>query len=136
MYGYSRFFIADRILYCLQTILGAGHFVFADKAELINRLVQHTCSLVDHRLDVVLPRTKSTGRLRRVRSECGPNLVKMSGMQRRRCDSQCISEEPESYMPSAAVAAAAAVRESSPEPQPSELEEPPRPVFVVSDDDY
>jgi len=65
--------------------------VFADKAELFNRLVQRMCALVYHQLD--LPHTSgSHSRLRRVRSEVGQSHG-MSPMRNRRCDSQLIAEE-------------------------------------------
>jgi pimeloyl-ACP methyl ester carboxylesterase len=79
---------------------GAGHFVFADKAGLFNKLLQHTCTLVDHRLDVVPTRSALRNRLRRVRSESSPNLQRvMTFNRRRRCDSQRITEEQETGPP-------------------------------------
>ena len=117
---------------CVQSVFGAGHFVFAEKAELFDKLVHHTCSLVDHRLDVQLPHSNSRTRLRRVRSECGPNLreVPSSPMLRRRCDSQSISEETEVASQSAGSACRSSFAAS---PHQQLL---PRPIFGISDDDF
>lgn len=67
--------------------------MFADQAELFNRLVQRVCLLVDHHLDVPPHRSSLTSsRLRRVRSEVGRGHSMLS-VHFRRCDSQHIAEE-------------------------------------------
>jgi len=70
--------------------------VFADKAELFSRLVQHACALVDHQLDLPA-RSPARSRLRRVRSDVGHTLHSMSQTRCRRCDSQHIAEEEPSF---------------------------------------
>jgi pimeloyl-ACP methyl ester carboxylesterase len=110
-----------------HVVSGAGHFVFADKSDLFNKLLQHTCSLVDHRLDII-PAPSMRNRLRRVRSESSPNLQKLSALRRRRCDSQRISEEQEDgsvLMASESVVDIGGQHEAGSQ----------RPVFVVSYDE-
>ena len=70
--------------------------MFADKAALFNHLIQRTCTLVDHQLDVP-PRRSMQTRLRRVCSDVGqsPHSSPLSSMRDRRCDSQHIIEEEE-----------------------------------------
>lgn len=67
--------------------------MFADQAELLNRLVQRVCLLVDHHLDVP-PHSSglTSSRLRRVCSEVGHSRG-LSSVHFRRCDSQHIAEE-------------------------------------------
>jgi len=99
---------------------GAGHFVFADRADLFNRLVQHVCTLVDHRLDT----PSLHGRLRRVRSDVGHILRSPSQTRVRRCDSQHIVEEDMKALAYMELASAAV----------SETDEH-RPVFVVAEEE-
>lgn len=96
--------------------------MFADKAELFNRLVQRMCTLVDHQLDLP-PRRNTPTCLRRVCSDTGQHLrsLPLSSMRDRRCDSQHVIEEEDSLY--------------------SELEshvplnDEFRPVFVIADDE-
>jgi len=105
----------------VQVVGGAGHFVFADKAELFNHLVQHVCTLVDHQLD--LPhRRPAHSRLRRVSSDVGHSLPIVSQTRLRRCDSQHIAEEE----PPVLVELGTGV--------PTNSETSP-PVFVVADEE-
>ena len=97
--------------------------MFADKAELFNRLVQHVCTLVDHRLDCAPRRCPSRSRLRRASSDVGHTLLHSTSHARvRRCDSQHITEE-------------------EPAPSYTELASPltnddeSRPVFVVAEEE-
>ena len=96
--------------------------MFADKAELFNRLVQRMCTLVDHQLDLP-PRSTTQARLRRVSSDVGQTLhsLPLLSMRGRRCDSQHVIEEEDSlhlelggHLP---------------------LNEECRPVFVVADEE-
>jgi len=96
--------------------------VFADKAELFNRLVQRTCTLVDHHLDLP-PRSGTQTRLRRVCSDVGQNLHSrpLSSMRDRRCDSQHVIEEESSLC----------MELGSHVP----VNDDDRPVFVVAEED-
>jgi len=67
--------------------------VFADKADLFNRLVQRVCAMVDHQLDTPPHNSGSRSSLRRVRTDASLSLHNVSLMHRRRCDSQHITEE-------------------------------------------
>jgi len=95
--------------------------VFADKAELFNRLVQRICTLVDHQLDLP-PHSSSRSRLRRVCSDVGHlHSLPLSSMRGRRSDSQhVIVEENSLYL------------ELGSHVSPNDES---RPVFVVAEED-
>jgi hypothetical protein len=102
--------------------------VFAEKSEEFNNIFRQLCSLIDHRLDVLLPRSKSRSQMRRVRSECGPSSIMQTPSIGRRRRSQYICSEISEAPP--AVASSSLMSATIDSDDDSE-----RPVFAVSYED-